>query len=59
LRLRFKEMRVTNFEISSPRYFTPLSPILFLVRIRFKEVRVTHFEMSFPKYYAPFSRILL
>jgi len=59
MRFRYKEVRVTHFEISSPRYFAPLSPILLLKRSRFKEVRVTHFEISSPRYFAPLSPILL
>jgi len=50
---RFKEVRETHFEISSPKYFAPFSPILFLCRYRFKEVRVAHFEIPSPKYFAP------
>jgi len=52
-------VRVTHFEIPSPRYFAPFSPILFLQRYRFKEVSVTHFAISSPRYFAPFSPILL
>jgi len=51
-------VRVTHFEIPSPKYFAPLSPILFLSRFRVKEVRVTHFKIPSPKYFAPFSPIL-
>jgi len=50
-------VRVTHFAISSPKYFAPFSPILFLQRSRFKEVRVTHFAIPSPKYFAPFSLI--
>ena len=48
-------MRVTHFEISSPKCFAPFSPIRFSLRSKFKEVRVTHFEIPSPKYFAPFS----
>jgi len=51
---RFKEVRLTQFEIPSPKYFAPFSPILFSHRFRNKEVRVTHFEIPSPKYFAPF-----
>jgi len=50
-------VRVTHFEIPSPKYFAPFSPILLPLRSRFKEVRVTHFEISSPKYFAQFSPI--
>jgi len=50
-------VRVTHFEIPSPRYFAPFSPILFLQRYRFKEVRVTHFAIPSPRCFAPFSPI--
>jgi len=52
-------VRVTHFEIPSPKYFAPFSSILLLLRSRFKEVRVTHFAIPSPKYFAPFSPILL
>jgi len=52
-------VRVAHFEILSPKYFAPFSPILLLPRFRFKEVRAAHFEISSPKYFAPFSPILL
>jgi len=48
-------VRVTHFEIPSPKYFAPFSPILLPLRFRSKEVRVTHFEIPSPKYFAPFS----
>jgi len=51
-------VRVTHFAIPSPKYFAPLSPILFSIKFRFKEERVTHFEIASPKYCAPFSPIL-
>jgi len=60
-------VRVTHFDIPSPKYFAPLSPILFyfapssiqfLHRFKYKEVRVTHFEIPSAKYFAPFSSIL-
>jgi len=57
-RFRFKEVRGTHFEISTPKYFAPFSPILLKLRFRFKEVRVTHLEILSPKYFAPFSQIL-
>jgi len=59
VRSRFKELRVTYFEIPSPGYFAPFSLMLFLKRSRFKEGRVTHFEICSPRYFAPFSPILL
>jgi len=59
LRSSFKEVRVTHFAISSPKYFAPFSPILLYLRSRFKEVRVTHFAIPSPKYFAPFSPIVL
>jgi len=52
-------VRVTHFEIPSPKYFAPLSPLLLLRRSRLKELRVTHFEIPSTKYFAPFSPILL
>jgi len=52
-------VRVAHFAISSPKYFTPFSPILISLRKRFKEVRVEHFAILSPKYFAPFSQILL
>jgi len=52
-------VRVTHFEIPSPKYFAPFSPILLSSRKTFKEVRVTHFEIPSPKYFAPLSPILL
>jgi len=51
-------MRVTHFEIPSPKYFAPFSPILLSLSYRAKEVRETHFEIPSPKYFAPFSLIL-
>jgi len=51
-------VRVTHFAIPSPKYFTPFSPMLLLLRSRFKEVRVTHFAIPSPKYFAPFSPML-
>jgi len=58
-RSKSKEMRVTHFEIPSPKYFAPFSPILLSQRFKCKEVRVTHFEIPSPKNFAPFSPILL
>jgi len=52
-------VRVTQFEIPSPKYYAPFSPILLPLRSRLKEVRVTHFEIPSPKYYAPLSPTLL
>jgi len=57
MRFRFKEVRVTHFEITSPKYFAPFSLILFSHRFRFKEVRVA--GIPYPRYFAPFSPILL
>jgi len=59
VRFRFKEVRVTHFEIPSPKYFAPFSQITLSNRFRFKEVRVTHFAIPSPKYFAPLSLILL
>jgi len=59
MRSRFKEVRATYFEIPSPKYFAPLSPILLRLRFRLKEVRVAHFEIPSSKYFTPFSSILL
>jgi len=59
MRSRFKEVRVTHFAISSPKYFAPFSPSLLFSRFKFKEVRVTHFAIPSPKYFAPFSPSLL
>jgi len=56
--LRLKEVRVTHFEIPSPKCFAPYSPILLSLRFRLKEVRVTHFEIPSPKYFAPLSPFL-
>jgi len=53
-----KEVRETHFEIPSPKYFAPLSPILLPLRSRLKEVRLTHFEIPSPKYYAPLSPLI-
>jgi len=39
-------VRVTHFANASPKYFTPLSPILLSERDRFKEVRVTFFAIN-------------
>jgi len=52
-------VRVTHFEIPSPKYFAPFSPISLLLRSRLKEVRATHFEIPSPKYFALLSPILL
>jgi len=46
-------VRVTHFEIPSPKYFAPFPPILLRLRFRFKEVRARHFEIPSPKYVAP------
>jgi len=35
-RKRFKEVRATHFAIPSPKYFAPVSPILFKLGLRFK-----------------------
>jgi len=51
-------LRERHFEIPSPKYFAPLSPILLFKRFKFKEVRVTHFATPSPKSFAPFSPIL-
>jgi len=59
VRSRFKEARVVDFAISSPKYFAPFSPILLPLRFRFKEMSVAHFAIPSPKYFAPFSSILL
>jgi len=48
-RERFKEVRETHFEIPSPKYFAPFSPIILRLRSKCKEVRVMHFEIHFPK----------
>ena len=58
MRFRSKEMRVTHFEIPSPKYYAPFSPILLPQRSRSKEVRVTHFEILSPKHFAIFSPFL-
>jgi len=58
LRSRLKEIRVTHFDIPSPKYFTQFSSILLPQRLRLKEMRVIHFENPSPKYFAPFSPIL-
>jgi len=58
-RSRFKQVRVADFAIPSPKYFAPFSPILFSPRSRFKEVSVAHFAIPAPKYFAPLSPILL
>jgi len=52
-------VRVTHFEINSPKSFAPLSPILLRQRFRCKEVRVTHFEIPSPKFVAPYPPTLL
>jgi len=46
---------ITHFEIPSPKYFAPFSPIPLPLRFRFKEVRVTHLEIPSPKYFISFS----
>jgi len=48
-------VRVTHFEIPSPKYIAPFSPISLFLRLRFREVRVTHFAIPSPKYFAPLS----
>jgi len=55
LSFRFREVRVTHFEIPSPKYIAPFSPISLFLRLRFREVRVTHFAIPSPKYFAPLS----
>jgi len=57
MRFRFKEVRVTHFEIPFPKYFAQFSQILLLLRFRFKEERVTRFEIPSPRFFAPFSPI--
>jgi len=47
-------VRVTHFEIPSPKYFAPIPPIKLLLRSRFKEVRVRYFAIPSIKYFAPF-----
>jgi len=49
---------ITHFEIPSPKYFAPFSPISLPLRFRFKEVRVTHFEIPSPKYFISFSSFI-
>jgi len=51
-------VRVTHFEIPSPKYYIPLSPILLSMRFRSKEERLAHFDISFPKHFAIFSPFL-
>jgi len=51
-------VRVSYFIIPSPKYFTPLPPILLPHRSSFKEVRIAHFAIPSLKYFAPFSPIL-
>jgi len=51
-------VRVIHFEIPSPKYFAPFSPIPLPLRSRFKEVRLTHFEIPSPKYFAPLSPLI-
>jgi len=50
-------VRATHFEIPSPNFFAPFSPILFPLRPRFKDVRATHFEIPSPNFFAPLSPI--
>jgi len=45
-------VRVTHFEIPSPKYYAPFSPTKLLLRFSFKEVRATHFEISSPNFFA-------
>ena len=52
-------MRITHFEIPSPRYYPPLLSIPLSLRERFKEVRETHFEIPSPRHFAPLSPKLL
>jgi len=57
-RKRSKEVRETHFEIPSPKYFAPFSPIILRLKSKCKVERVTHFEIPSPKLFTLLSPIL-